>query len=174
MKKVFLLAGFYCLHLCTYAQSSTSQKANFSNKSMKSIDRPQNADIPLATASVNARAIRDFRETYPGVQNEMWATLPNKEISCMFRQPGIVTHIFYSRHGRKRCTVTGYDESNLGKEVRDQVLSNYPGYHISYVNEIDIEGLPTTYVINIEDAGHIKVIRVADDEMDVLRDLEKQ
>jgi hypothetical protein len=127
-----------------------------------------------AYALVNARAIQDFRAAYPGVENETWTVFPDKEILCSFIQEGVSNRICYTKRGRRKFSITGYEAANLKEEVRDQIGGNYKGYHIRYVNEINVKGFPTAYIINIENADHIKVIRVSGDEIEEQQEIVKE
>ncbi|MDP4211837.1 MAG: hypothetical protein Q8926_04370 [Bacteroidota bacterium] len=173
MKKLFLLAGFFCLHSFTHAQSAASQKIIFSGSSIASADHLVKAQLLPVKASVNARALRDFRDSYPDVQDETWTALPNNETSCMFRQSGTETRIYYSKHGYRRFTILRYGADHLGNEISEQVNNYYKGYHVSNVNEINIAGLPTTYLMNLEVLDHIKVVRFTGDNIEAQQEIEK-
>jgi len=173
MKKLFLLAGFYCLHLTTHAQSASSREINFSGKTVESANHLINVSNLHAKGIIHARALRDFRSSYPGVQDETWTVLPNKEISCQFRRPGIETRLYYGKHGRRRFSISRYGADNLSKDISEQVHNGYNGYHISNVNEIRVTGFPASYILNLEVLDHIKVVRVVGDEMEELQEIEK-
>jgi hypothetical protein len=166
MKKLILLAGIYCLAQTIQAQSGSSVTMTVAKTTLQSADRLSDGSDVLTRETVNARALRDFRETYPNVNNESWSLAPNKEIVCSFREPGIVTQIYYRKKGYRRVTIRSYEGVSFNKDVADQVNSTYKGYHISHVNEINVNGLPPAYIINLEVLDHIKVVRVIGDDIE--------
>jgi hypothetical protein len=173
MKKLFLLAGFYCLHPTTQAQSASSREISFSGKTVEYADHLINRRDLNAKEIIYARALRDFRFSYPGVQDETWTALPDKEISCLFRQPGMETRLYYGKHGRRRFSISRYGADHLNQDIGERIHNEYPGYHISNVNEIKVAGFPTSYILNLEVLDHIKVVRVVGDDMDELQEIEK-
>jgi hypothetical protein len=157
MKKLILLAGFYCLQ-------STLNATPFAP--------PVKNKVALTDAS--ERAKRHFKNNYSAAQGETWCTLPDKEMYCMFSQDNTVSRVFYDKHGFWKYTLTGYSESNLVENVKERVLNEYDGYAISYVNEIRTQADEPIYIINIESAKSIKVIKVVGDDIVVQQSLLKQ
>jgi hypothetical protein len=58
--------------------------------------------------------------------------------------------------------------------VRTLVDENFQGYKISYVTEIRATDHDPSYVINIENENHIKVIQLRGDNFEIRQDLNKQ
>jgi hypothetical protein len=62
----------------------------------------------------------------------------------------------------------------LADHLREIISDHFEGYHISYVNEVRSEYEEPVYMINIENAGNIKVIKIVNDEIEVKQDLVKE
>jgi hypothetical protein len=163
MKKLILLAGFYCLQLTLHAAPHiVSGKTDIASekKHMKSV-------------SAGERAIAHFRENFPGVQDISWSTNADKSINCSFHQGTKVGRVYYDPRGYWRYTVISYPPSDLLNSIRYRIMDNFDGNEISYVNEILSQNNDPVYMVNIENVSNIKVIRVSDDDIEVKQDLRK-
>jgi hypothetical protein len=81
---------------------------------------------------------------------------------------------FYTPHGNWMYTISGYDGSKLDSGVADKIKSVYYNSRIVYVNQIDKVNGKTVYVFEIQDGKSIKKLRVDDDEIEIVQELEKQ
>jgi hypothetical protein len=156
MKKLLLLAGLYCLQPTLHATSFTSSV--------------KHDKVPI---SGTERAQANFKENYAWVENATWTNMPDQTIYCVFQQGKIANRVFYDKRGYWQFTLISYQPSVLAKKVKDQVLDNFHGYKITYVNEIRSNSDVPVYMINIEDGNNIKVIRVVGDEIEVTQDIIK-
>jgi hypothetical protein len=156
MKKLILLAGFYCLQPALHA----------------AISRPS-AKINPAPLSTSDRAMAHFKEHYGDIQNVSWFNNKDRSMFCVFHEGNYMTHVFYDKQGYWQGTLVNYTPAELVSDIKDLVMDNFAGYTISYVNEIRLPGEAPAYVINIEDANHIKVVQVVNGEIDITEDLIK-
>jgi hypothetical protein len=156
MKKLFLLAGLCCLQQILQA-AVVSPMAKTTR-------------IQLSTSD---RALAHFKENYRNAQQVSWYSNTDQSMFCVFHDADNTTRVFYDKKGFWESTLISYAPSGLGTEIRDLVLANFAGYAISYVNEVQLPGEAPAYVINIEDAKHIKVVRVVNGEIDVKEDFRK-
>jgi hypothetical protein len=162
MKKLFFLAGFYCLYATGYAKNASGERKNVSAVEKVNHDRP--------TGYV--RAQQHFSEAYPNVENPSWITLSDKGFQCTFRTPGKVRRVHYDKYGNWLFTISGYEASDLTKDVKDALLEKYAGYQIDYINEVTSDAQPI-YFVNIEDDKYIKVIKYFNGNSEVQRVMEK-
>ena len=156
MKKLILLAGLYCLQPSLHAA-------------------PFRGTVKTHKAPITAsdRAISHFKENYAWVQDAAWYNAPDNSIYCLFRQGKEVNRVFYNERGYWLYTLISYPPSCLQKNVKELVSNNFAGYQISYVNEVRSEYSEPVYMINIENAENIKVIKVTGDEIEVEQALQK-
>jgi hypothetical protein len=155
MKKLMLLAGLYCLQPNMYAASSGP---------VRNIDAPVTA---------NERAMTHFRANFAEARDAVWVKMKDNDIYCTFRKGEVMDRVFYNSRGRWEYTLISYPPSGLVSEVKDQVLSDFEGYHITYVNEIRSRYGDPVYMINLEDCNNIKVIRYVRGESEVQLTLKK-
>jgi hypothetical protein len=157
MKKLFLLMGFVCLQF--------SMNASTGHASGK---------FYLAPVSATQRARAHFKLNYKEVSDASWYNAPDNSMYCIFHQNNMVNRVFYDGQGYWRFTLVSYSPSLLNEQVKELVNSHFEGYHISYINEIRSQYDEPIYMINIENAGSIKVLKVANDEIEVKQDLIKE
>lgn len=82
------------------------------------------------------------------------------------------TRVFYDKKGRVRFTIDYYSEKELPTEVRAIVKPVYYDYTILTVEEVKLNGR-SIYLIDMQDSTTIKTVRVADGEMELIRDLNR-
>ena len=149
MKKLMLLAGLYCLQPALYAAVSGGTGHSYV--------KPINA---------SDRAKAHFSANYSGAHDAAWYNLPNKNLYCVFHSGQVVSRVFYDSRGNWQYTLMGYPPSALPQEIKDQVNYDYDGYRMTWVNEIRSNQDKPVFMINIENENHVKVIRIAGDEID--------
>lgn len=130
--------------------------------------------IHVAPISASDRARAHFSENYSEVQDVNWYTATDNRIYCIFHQGRKTNRVFYDNQGYWQCTIVSYPPSGLNKKINDMVSGHFPGYDISYVNEVRSEYEEPVYMINIQDAANIKVIKVVGEEFEVKQSLSKQ
>jgi hypothetical protein len=93
---------------------------------------------------------------------------------CIFQKDNTVNRVFYDEQGYWRFTLVSYEPSVLNDHLKEIVSNRFEGYHISYVNEVRSEYDEPVYMINLENAGNIKVIKIVNDDIEVKQDLIKE
>ena len=131
-------------------------------------------DKTASLYGISAKAVRDFRNSFKNVSNEKWS--PSKDgFTAMFALNGIRSIIYYDKKGHWLGSLKAYDEGKMNPALRDIVKRKYYDFHITSINEvetIDTKNQPT-YIVHLEDAKTIKLIRVSDGEMDVYEEFNK-
>ena len=92
---------------------------------------------------------------------------------CTFFLNGTLNRSYYDINGRWQCTIATYQEPQLPKSIRQIVKQVYYDYAISYVNEISLAENRTVYVVQVQDEKKLKILRIADDQMEVVEEIEK-
>jgi hypothetical protein len=149
MKKLMLLAGLYCLQPALYAAVSGNPNSSY-----------------VAPVNASDRAKAHFNANYSEARDAAWYNLPNKNMYCIFHNGNIIDRVFYDSRGYWEYTLMGYPPSGLPQEVKDQVNYSFDGYRITWVNEIRSNQNKPVYIINIENENHIRVIRIAGDDVE--------
>ena len=157
MKKLMLLSGLFCLSLSIYAARV-----------------PITGKNDVAPISASQRAKAHFTLNYKEVSDASWYNATDNSIYCIFQKGNTVNRVFYDGQGYWRYTLISYDPSILDDHLKEIVSNHFEGYQISYVNEVRSEYEEPVYMINIENASHIKVIKIVNDEIEVKQDLIKE
>ena len=122
--------------------------------------------------AINSRAKRDFRRSYPDVDDAQWYAFKDG-FAAKFNDDGSEHMVTYNRIGDWQYTISNYDEKKLDENVRALVKSTYYDYTITLVQEITLHD-QTIYVIHMQDATTWKTLKVADGEMSILEDFNKK
>ena len=157
MKKLILFACLYCMLPGLYAASII-----------------KSANHALAPVRASERAKAHFKENFAAVDNVAWYTAPDNSLYCIFQRANSVNRVFYDSRGYWQFTLISYQPSELKTHIRKQVSDQFEGYHITYVNEIQSAYDEPVYVVNLENAGNIKVVKVAGDDIEVKQSLIKE
>jgi hypothetical protein len=157
MKKLILFAALFCMLPGLYAASV-----------VKSVSHK------MAPVSASERAKAHFKENFAEVDNVSWYTAPDNSLYCIFRRENTVNRVFYDSRGYWQFTLVSYQPSELKMHIRQQIADQFEGYRITYVNEIQSAYDEPIYMVNIENAGNIKVVKVIGDDIEVKQALVKE
>lgn len=128
--------------------------------------------LASAHTPVLEKATRNFSRDYKGAVAPEWEPLKEGGYVCRFILDGVPKKAFYDKKGNWLSTVAGYTERQMPKDVRRLVLTNYYDYSILYVHEVDMPRRPAVYMVQVRDKRIIKVLRVTDQEVEEVRELE--
>lgn len=160
MKKLMFLAGIYCLQPSLHASTTVNPGLAFMN-----YEAPINA---------TERAKAHFNANYSEARDAAWFNMANKNMYCVFHSGKVVNRVFYDSRGYWQYTLMSYPPSSLSEDIKDQVNYAFDGYRISWINEIQSNQDKPVYVINIENENHIKVIRLAGDDIEEQQAFDKE
>lgn len=144
----------------------TSMNAN--GKIDDAFDKDEKTDI-------SEKAIRHFEHSYRKAANVKWMVLKDGFLA-RFTSNDVIQRVFYYSNGNLAGTLKGYTGDLLSYDIKSMVRENYPSYKIVYTNEaavVEVPGSPT-YIITLQGKKDLKVIRMCDEEMDVMFDSNKQ
>ncbi len=157
MKKLILFAGLICMLPGLYAASIV-----------------KSASHTMAPVSASERARAHFKQNFAQVDNVAWYTAPDNSLYCIFHRENTTDRVFYDSRGYWQFTLVSYQPSELNEHIRQQITDQFEDYRITYVNEIQSAYDEPIYMINIENAGNIKVLRVVGDDIEVKQSLIKE
>ena len=132
--------------------------------------RPAAAAKELNT--ISSRAIKDFKNTFKDATEAQWTKISDGYVA-FFKLHGIVNRTYYDKRGAWHFTISYYTEEHLPRDVRAVVKREYYDYSISDVQEIRIED-KVIYLVHVQDDKTLKTLRVTEDGMEVIQELNKQ
>ncbi|MBS1604201.1 MAG: hypothetical protein JST42_16155 [Bacteroidetes bacterium] len=159
MKKLHLAAAAFLLLALVVGQKADAQA-------------PQTVSAG-SLLFVNTRALRNFGKSYSSAVDAEWQALKDGGWQVRFVSDSIRYRALYSGKGNWLFTIGSYNENRLPRDVRSIVKTTYYDYAITYIDEVSAPGQPTTYLVQIQDEKAIKILQVADGEMETLRELVK-
>jgi hypothetical protein len=79
----------------------------------------------------------------------------------------------YNKKGKWIYTIQRYNLDNLDKGIVDKVRSVYYDYGVTGIEKVEQPGMDVVFVVHLENAKSIKLVRLTDDSMEVTQDLVK-
>ena len=129
------------------------------------------SDMPEGnSAVVNQRAEKSLKKNYQLASGTEWSVFSNKTLMAKFFIDNNLYRAFYTPHGNWMYTISGYDGNRLNSGVADKIKSVYYNSSIIYVNQIDLAGEKTFYIVEIRDSKSTRKIRVNEDDMEVFEE----
>jgi hypothetical protein len=183
MKKAILLFVVGCVsaailpgHLIAQDTSNQNSLVSAENNSKPvhsaAIAYGSTASTAADASTVSVKAIKDFKTRFASAKDEKWYTL-NTGFVSYFSQDGYTNRAFYDKKGHWQASLRYIGESKLPRDIRAMVKSIYYDFTITV---IEIAEVPDhmAYMIHLEDATTIKILRVSDEgEMEVYKSLIK-
>lgn len=169
--KQITLTGILMPAILILLQACAGGKVNNGNYRDHSSGGPPDM-IPEATGNmvyrneINTKAVRHFKKTYPGADNERWYTIQDGYMA-KYRMDDTDIRLDYDRYGNWLYTIRYINEKKLPREVRTLVKSTWFDYAIASVEEIQF-GEQFIYIVHIHEGEDWKLIRVMDGEMSEL------
>jgi hypothetical protein len=81
--------------------------------------------------------------------------------------------IAYDKKGNWVYTIQYYNTDNLDKNIVDKVRNDYNDYGVTAIQKIEQPGADPVYVVNLENKTSIKIVRLANDHVELIKDLIK-
>lgn len=121
---------------------------------------------------INIRAVRNFKNTYKTVENETWCVL-QAGYRARFQQQGTTHIVTYNKRGNWLYTIRQYDESLMDPGLRAMVKTVYYDYRIFLVEEVERPARSVWHLVHMEDNSSWKNIRIYENEMETVLDMQK-
>jgi|GEM_PF-4122003 len=80
----------------------------------------------------------------------------------------------YDKRGNWVYTIQYYSTDNLDKNIVDKVRNDYNNYGVTAIQKIEQPGADAVYVVNIENKTSIKIVRIVNDDVELVKDLTKK
>jgi hypothetical protein len=78
--------------------------------------------------------------------------------------------IAYNKKGKWVYTIQQYNLDNLDKNIADRVRFVYYDYKVTGVQKVEQPGMDAVYIIHLENTKSIKLVRLTNDELEVVQD----
>jgi hypothetical protein len=128
--------------------------------------------VATEASAVNRKAVRDFQSRCAEAKDEKWYSVA-KGFVVHFMMDGFRDRLYYDKKGHWMYSLRYIDEKKLPREVRNQVKSVYFDFDIKLVEIVEVPD-HKVYLIHLEDATVLKIIRVSDEgEMDLYKEFTK-
>lgn len=142
------------------------QKSTMGSTAILAYGPEHSAGRPARRNDVPAKVVRDFLKNFPA-EKAVWY-LDAKGFVAIFHTNDMHQMVYYDEKGDWTATVRNYKEKYLPKDVRTMVRKTYFDYAI--IHAVEVETMSgTAYLISVLLDNDYKIIRVADDEMEVIR-----
>ena len=79
----------------------------------------------------------------------------------------------YNKKGKWIYTIQQYSPDNLDKNIIDRVRSVYYEYGVTGIQKVEQPGMDAVYVIRLENTKSIKLVRLTNDDMELVQDFNK-
>ena len=79
----------------------------------------------------------------------------------------------YDKKGKWVYTIQQYSIDDLDKDLKDRVRSVYYDYTVTVIQKVEQPGMDVVYVVHLENEKSIKIIRLTNDEMELIQDLKR-
>jgi hypothetical protein len=118
----------------------------------------------------NLHAQKDFNLKYKNVSNASWYEVDGGAIA-RFMSGNVSTSVIYGKSGGWLQTISCYGEKCMPKDVRAIVKGTYYDYDIVNIQEVQLPDKDSSiFLVDIQDANSIKVLRVCEGEMEVIHE----
>jgi hypothetical protein len=79
----------------------------------------------------------------------------------------------YSKKGKWIYTIKQYRTDNLDSSVVERVKPVFYDYNVTGIEKVEQPGKDVVYVVHLENAKSIKLVRLTNDEMEIVQDFNK-
>jgi len=79
----------------------------------------------------------------------------------------------YNKKGKWVYTIQQYSPDNLDKNIIDRVRSVYYDYGVTGIQKVEQPGMDAVYVVRLENTKSIKLVRLTNDDMELVQDFNK-
>lgn len=177
---------FYCAAVLFFAITMTNIMHAQNSTSIAKLTvkiTPENIFLPerfsgsvetkeLRKNEINIKAQRDFIKEYKNATDARWYISGNGLLVAYFTKAGIMTRRYYNKKGIYEYMIRYYNEDGLHHDIRHLVKSKYYDFSIFQVIEVCRNG-NIAFMIEIQDKDSWKTIKVVDNEMEVVDEMQK-
>ena len=79
----------------------------------------------------------------------------------------------YDKKGKWVYTIQRYSNDNLDKNIVDKARAAYSDYGVTAIQKIEAPGKDAVYIVNLENKTSIKIIKLVNNDVELVKDLVK-
>lgn len=132
---------------------------------------PVAADGTLKETDVNIKVVRNFRKTFPLVEDAYW-TEAKGFYFVHFTTDDIRQKIAYGKNGEISYEIKMFGANQVPQKIRRNVLTTYYDYTITSAQELKLNR-QSVFLVKISGDRDWKTIRISDGEMEVIEEFRK-
>jgi len=121
--------------------------------------------------NVPEKVWKNFRKYFASAQNPTWYMI-NKDFLIKFMTDDNLNRALFTKRGNLIYHISYGYEKNLPEDIRKQVKSTYYDYDISRAIKVT-EADRVIWVVNLEDAKNLILVRLEEGEMEEVQKLKK-
>ncbi len=127
--------------------------------------------ITTTAAKVDQRVWNSFRKSFEQAEEVKWYNL-DKNLLAKFIMDDQQNTALFNKKGYLLYHIAYGSESNLPAELRKQVKSAYVDFNITKAIKVE-EDDRTIWVVNLEDANNLILVRLENGELEEVKNLKK-
>ena len=114
---------------------------------------------------------KNFRKYFANAENPTWYMI-NKDFLIKFMTDENLNHALFTKRGNLIYHISYGYENNLPENIRKQVKSTYYDYDISRAIKVT-EADRVIWLVNLEDAKNLILVRLEEGEMEEVQKVQK-
>jgi hypothetical protein len=167
MKTKFIFPFFACLLFTLLVSNSLfAQK-----KSLKDTAMLPAVTVTGTRVTVNEKVWKAFQNSFKDAQDAKWYKI-NRDFLVKFIMEDQEQNALFNKRGAMIYNITFGTEKHLPDDIRKQVRSVYTDYNITKAISVH-ESDRVIWIVNLEDAKNLIVVRVEDGELEEARNFKK-
>jgi hypothetical protein len=127
--------------------------------------------ITATHKNVPQKVWRNFREYFSDTENPSWYMV-NKDFLIKFMTDDNLNHALFTKRGNLVYHISYGYEKNLPEDIRRLVKSSYYDYNIIRAIKVT-EANRLIWIVNLEDARNLILVRLEEGELEEVQKIEK-
>lgn len=168
MKKSFIPYFCGCLLFATLVSSSVSAQQTKTNDSLNVLPA---ITVSGSRVTVNERVWKSFQNSFKNATDARWYKI-DRDYLVKFIMEDQEQNALFNKRGTLIYNISFGNEKHLPDDIRRQVKSVYLDYNITKAISVH-ESDRTIWIVNLEDAKNLIVVRVEDGELEEARNYKK-
>lgn len=133
-------------------------------------------ELPTVTITATQKTVpekvwNNFRAYFANAENPKWFGV-NKDFLIRFMTDEDLNHALFTKRGNLVYHISFGYETSMPKDIRDQVRSTYYDYNITRAIKVT-EANRLIWVINLEDAKNLILVRLENGDMEEVQRFKK-
>ena len=127
--------------------------------------------VTATTKKLPEKVWKNFRDYFENATDPKWYEM-NKSYLAEFMMDNKDNHALFNKKGKLIYHISYGYENSLPEDLRNQVKAGYADYNITRAIKVN-EANRTIWVVNVEDAKNLIMVRLENGEMEEVKRYEK-